>query len=196
MRNFKRMELYYDEPGEGKGNGEGAGTGENEPTLDDLKAEIKNFKKVQAEKDKEINSLKSQLGHSNKQLEDLQKNGKSAEELANMEKEKLEKELAEIKNKYNLTTLETKKNSLITELKISPQFADLVQITPEMTIESLELAVKNVAAKEKEFTTDFLKKNSITNGGFNPKDKKKDEKDFVDRMIEKNKNNETDLTKF
>ena len=196
MRNFKRMELYYDEPREGKGNGEGAGTGGNEPTLDDLKAEIKNFKKVQAEKDKEINSLKSQLGHSNKQLEDLQKNGKSAEELANMEKEKLEKELAEIKNKYNLTTLETKKNSLITELKISPQFADLVQITPEMTIESLELAVKNVAAKEKEFTTDFLKKNSITNGGFNPKDKKKDEKDFVDRMIEKNKNNETDLTKF
>ena len=196
MRNFKRMELYYDEPGEGKGNGEGAGTGGNEPTLDDLKAKIENFEKIQAEKDKEINSLKSQLGHSNKQLEDLQKNGKSAEELANMEKEKLEKELAEIKNKYNLTTLETKKNSLITELKISPQFADLVQITPEMTIESLELAVKNVAAKEKEFTTDFLKKNSITNGGFNPKDKKKDEKDFVDRMIEKNKNNETDLTKF
>ena len=85
---------------------------------------------------------------------------------------------------------------MITELKISPQFADLVQITPDMTIESLELAVKNVAAKEKEFTTDFLKKNSITNGGFNLKDKKKDEKDFVDRMIEKNKNNETDLTKF
>lgn len=192
----KRFNLNYEEPGDGKGNGDGAGSGGNEPTLDDLKAEIENFKKAQAEKDKEINSLKSQLGHSNKQLEDLQKNGKSAEELANMEKEKLEKELAEIKNKYNLTTLETKKNSLITELKISPQFADLVQITPEMTIESLELAVKNVAAKEKEFTTDFLKKNSITNGGFNPKDKKKDEKDFVDRMIEKNKNNETDLTKF
>lgn len=196
MRNFKQMELYYNAPGEGEGNGDGAGAGGNEPTLDDLKAEIENFKKAQDEKDKEINSLKSQLGHSNKQLEELQKNGKSAEELANMEKEKLEKELAEIKNKYNLTTLETKKNSLITELKISPQFADLVKITPEMTIESLELAVKNVAAKEKEFTTDFLKKNSITNGGFNPKDKKKDEKDFVDRMIEKNKNNKTDLTKF
>ena len=192
----KRFNLNYEEPGDGKGNGDGAGSGGNEPTLDNLKVEIENFKKAQAEKDKEINSLKSQLGHSNKQLEELQKNGKSAEELANMEKEKLEKELAEIKNKYNLTTLETKKNSLITELKISPQFADLVQITPDMTIESLELAVKNVAAKEKEFTTDFLKKNSITNGGFNPKDKKKDEKDFVDRMIEKNKNNETDLTKF
>ena len=170
----KRFNLNYEEPGDGKGNGDGAGSGGNEPTLDDLKAEIENFKKAQAEKDKEINSLKSQLGHSNKQLEEFQKNGKSAEELANMEKEKLEKELAEIKNKYNLTTLETKKNSLITELKISPQFADLVQITPEMTIESLELAVKNVAVK----------------------DKKKDEKDFVDRMIEKNKNNETDLTKF
>lgn len=192
----KRFNLNYEEPGDGKGNGDGAGSGGNEPTFDDLKAEIENFKKAQAEKDKEINSLKSQLGHSNKQLEELQKNGKSAEELANMEKEKLEKELAEIKNKYNLTTLETKKNSLITELKISPQFADLVQITPDMTAESLEIAVKNVAAKEKEFTTDFLKKNSITNGGFNPKDKKKDEKDFVDRMIEKNKNNETDLTKF
>ena len=192
----KRFNLNYEEPGDGKGNGDGAGSGGNEPTLDNLKVEIENFKKAQAEKDKEINSLKSQLGHSNKQLEELQKNGKSAEELANMEKEKLEKELAEIKNKYNLTTLETKKNSLITELKISPQFADLVQITPDMTIESLELAVKNVAAKEKEFTTDFLKKNSITNVGFNPKDKKKDEKDFVDRMIEKNKNNETDLTKF
>lgn len=192
----KRFNLNYEEPGDGKGNGDGAGSGGNEPTLDDLKAEIENFKKAQAEKDKEINSLKSQLGHSNKQLEEFQKNGKSAEELANMEKEKLEKELAEIKNKYNLTTLETKKNSLITELKISPQFADLVQITPDMTAESLEIAVKNVAAKEKEFTTDFLKKNSITNGGFNPKVKKKDEKDFVDRMIEKNKNNETDLTKF
>ena len=194
MRRFKQMELYYDAPEDGKGNGDGAGS--NEPTLDDLKAEIENFKKAQAEKDKEINSLKSQLGHSNKQLEELQKNGKSAEELANMEKEKLEKELAEIKNKYNLITLEAKKNSLITELKISPQFADLVQITPDMTAESLEIAVKNVAAKEKEFTTDFLKKNSITNGGFNPKDKKKDEKDFVDRMIEKNKDNEVDLTKF
>ena len=113
-----------------------------------------------------------------------------------MEKEKIEKELAENKKQLNLTTLQTRKNELITELKISPQFADLVQITPDMTIESLELAVKNVAAKEKEFTTDFLKKNSITNGGFNLKDKKKDEKDFVDRMIEKNKNNETDLTKF
>ena len=196
MRKFKQMELYYDEPGEGKGNGEGTGTGGNEPTLDDLKAEIENFKKAQAEKDKEINSLKSQLGHSNKQLEEFQKHGKTAEELANLEKEKIEKELAETKKQLNLTTLRTRKNELITELKISPQFADLVQITPEMTIESLELAVKNVAAKEKEFTTDFLKKNSITNGGFNPKDKKKDEKDFVDRMIEKNKNNETDLTKF
>jgi len=190
------MEFYYDEPGEGKGNGEGAGTGGNEPTLDDLKTEIENFKKAQAEKDKEINSLKSQLGHSNKQLEEFQKHGKTAEELANLEKEKIEKELAETKKQLNLTTLRTRKNELITELKISPQFADLVQITPDMTIESLELAVKNVAAKEKEFTTDFLKKNSITNGGFNPKDKKKDEKDFVDRMIEKNKNNETDLTKF
>ena len=167
-----------------------------ETTLDDLKTEIENFKKAQAEKDKEINSLKSQLGHSNKQLEEFQKHGKTAEELANLEKEKLEKELAEAKNQLNLTTLKTRKNELIAELKISPQFADLVQIAPEMTIESLELAVKNVAAKEKEFTTDFLKKNSITNGGFNPKDKKKDEKDFVDRMIEKNKNNETDLTKF
>ena len=93
MRNFKRMELYYDEPGEGKGNGEGAGTGGNEPTLDDLKAKIENFEKIQAEKDKEINSLKSQLGHSNKQLEEFQKNGKTAEELANLEKEKIEKEL-------------------------------------------------------------------------------------------------------
>ena len=194
MRNFKQMELYYDEPGEGKGNGEGTGIGGNEPTLDDLKAKIENFEKIQAEKDKEINSLKSQLGHSNKQLEEFQKNGKTAEELANMEK--LEKELAEARNQLNLTTLKTRKNEMIAELKISPQFADLVQITPEMTIESLELAVKNVAAKEKEFTTDFLKKNSITNGGFNPKDKKKNEKDFVDRMIEKNKNNETDLTKF
>ena len=195
MRNFKQMELYYDEPGEGKGNGEGTGIGGNEPTLDDLKAKIENFEKIQAEKDKEINSLKSQLGHSNKQLEEFQKNGNTAEELANMEKEKLEKELAEARNQLNLTTLKTRKNEMIAELKISPQFADLVQITPEMTIESLELAVKNVAAKEKEFTTDFLKKNSITNGGFNPKDKKKNEKDFVDRMIEKNKNNETDLTK-
>ena len=30
MRKFKQMELYYDEPGEGKGNGEGAGTGGND----------------------------------------------------------------------------------------------------------------------------------------------------------------------
>jgi len=158
MRNFKRMELCCDEPGEDKGNGEGVGIGGNEPTLDDLKAEIENFKKAQAEKDKEINSLKSQLGHSNKQLEEFQKNGKTAEELANMEKEKLEKELAEARNQLNLTTLKTRKNELIAELKISPQFADLVQITADMTIESLELAVKNVAAKEKEFTTDLWKR--------------------------------------
>ena len=137
MRNFKRMELYYDEPGEGKGNGEGAGTSGNEPTLDDLKAKIENFEKIQAEKDKEINSLKSQLGHSNKQLEEFQKHGKTAEELANLEKEKIEKELAETKQQLNLTILKTRKNELVTELKISPQFADLVQITPEMSIESL-----------------------------------------------------------
>ena len=113
-----------------------------------------------------------------------------------MEKEKLEQELAEAKKQLNLTALRTKKGELIAQLKISPQFADLVQITPDMTLEKLETAIKDVAAKEKEFTTEFLKKNSITNGGFNSKDKKKDEKDFVDRMIEKSKNNETDLTKF
>ena len=96
----------------------------------------------------------------------------------------------------NLTALRTKKGELVAQLKISPQFADLIQITPDMTLEKLETAIKDVAAKEKEFTTEFLKKNSITNGGFNSKDKKKDEKDFVDRMIEKSKNNETDLTKF
>ena len=199
---LKRMKLNYDTTtettgGAGAGNtGENNGTqsnGEANETIENLKAQIE---KITNDTNKEINSLKSQLGHANKQIEDYQKNGKTAEELANMEKEKLEKELAEARNQLNLTTLKTRKNELITELKISPQFADLVQITPEMTIESLELAVKNVAAKEKEFTTDFLKKNSITNGGFNPKDKKKDEKDFVDRMIEKNKNNETDLTKF
>ena len=112
MRKFKQMEVYYDEPGEGKGNGEGTGTGGNEPTLDDLKAEIENFKKAQAEKDKEINSLKSQLGHSNKQLEEFQKSGKTAEELANLEKEKIEKELVETKKQLNLTTLRTRKNEL------------------------------------------------------------------------------------
>lgn len=199
---LKRMKLNYDATtettaGVGAGNtGENNGTqsnSETNETIENLKAQIE---KITNDTNKEINSLKSQLGHANKQIEDYQKNGKTAEELANMEKEKLEKELAEARNQLNLTTLKTRKNELITELKISPQFADLVQITPEMTIESLELAVKNVAAKEKEFTTDFLKKNSITNGGFNPKDKNKDEKDFVDRMIEKNKNNETDLTKF
>ena len=54
----KRFNLNYEEPGDGKGNGDGAGSGGNEPTLDDLKAEIENFKKAQAEKDKDINSLK------------------------------------------------------------------------------------------------------------------------------------------
>ena len=199
---LKRMKLNYDTTTETTG-GAGAGsTGENNgtqsngeanETIENLKARIE---KITNDANKEINSLKSQLGHANKQIEDYQKNGKSAEGLAKMEKEKLEQELAEAKKQLNLTALLTKKSELVAQLKISPQFADLVQITPEMTVESLELAVKNVAAKEKEFTTDFLKKNSITNGGFNPKDKKKDEKDFVDRMIEKNKNNETDLTKF
>lgn len=192
----EKFNINYEEPGDGNGPGAGSGEGsgaDDKETIESLKAQIE---KIMSETNKEINSLKSQLRHANKTIENYQKNGKTAEELAVLEKEKLEKELAEIKNKYNLITLEAKKNSLITELKISPQFADLVQITPDMTAESLEIAVKNVAAKEKEFTTDFLKKNSITNGGFNPKDKKKDEKDFVDRMIEKNKDNEVDLTKF
>ena len=199
---LKRMKLNYDTATETTG-GAGAGsTGENNgtqsngeanETIENLKAQIE---KITNDANKEINSLKSQLGHANKQIEDYQKNGKSAEELAKMEKEKLEQELAEAKKQLNLTTLLTKKSKLVAQLKISPQFADLVQITSDMTIEKLETAVKEVAAKEKEFTTEFLKKNSITNGGFNSKDKKKDEKDFVDRMIEKNKNNETDLTKF
>lgn len=192
----KKFNINYEEPGDGNGPGAGSGEGsgaDDKETIESLKAQIE---KIMSETNKEINSLKSQLGHANKQIEDYQKNGKSAEELAKMEKEKLEQELAEAKKQLNLTTLLTKKSELVAQLKISPQFADLVQITSDMTAESLEIAVKNVAAKEKEFTTDFLKKNSITNGGFNPKDKKKDEKDFVDRMIEKNKNNETDLTKF
>lgn len=198
---LKKMKLNYDTTtettgGAGAGNtGENNGTqsnGDNE-TIENLKAQIE---KITNDTNKEINSLKSQLGHANKQIEDYQKNGKSAEELAKMEKEKLEQELAEAKKQLNLTALLTKKSELVAQLKISPQFADLVQITSDMTIEKLETAVKDVAAKEKEFTTEFLKKNSITNGGFNSKDKKKDEKDFVDRMIEKNKNNETDLTKI
>lgn len=199
---LKRMKLNYDTTTETTG-GAGAGnTGENNgiqsnsetnETIENLKAQIE---KITNDTNKEINSLKSQLGHANKQIEDYQKKGKSAEELAKMEKEKLEQELAETKKQLNLTALRTKKGELVAQLKISPQFADLVQITPDMTLEKLETAVKDVAAKEKEFTTEFLKKNSITNGGFNSKDKKKDEKDFVDRMIEKSKNNETDLTKF
>ena len=199
---LKRMKLNYDTTTETTGGAGASNTGENSGTQSNSEANetIKNLKaqieKITNDTNKEINSLKSQLGHANKQIEDYQKNGKSAEELAKMEKEKLEQELAEAKKQLNLTALLTKKSELVAQLKISPQFADLVQITPDMTLEKLETAVKDVAAKEKEFTTEFLKKNSITNGGFNSKDKKKDEKDFVDRMIEKSKNNETDLTKF
>ena len=199
---LKRMKLNYDTTTETTGGAGASNTGENSGTQSNSEANetIKNLKaqieKITNDTNKEINSLKSQLGHANKQIEDYQKNGKSAEELAKMEKEKLEQELAEAKKQLNLTALLTKKSELVAQLKISPQFADLVQITPDMTLEKLETAVKDVAAKEKEFTTEFLKKSSITNGGFNSKDKKKNEKDFVDRMIEKSKNNETDLTKF
>ena len=87
--------------------------------LEELKSQLKAIKD---EKDKEIQSLKSQLGHSNKRLEDYEKNGKTAEQLAQMEKEKLEKQLEDLKNELTVKNLSAKKVELLDEHKINPLF--------------------------------------------------------------------------
>lgn len=159
--------------------------------LEELKSQLKAIKD---EKDKEIQSLKSQLGHSNKRLEDYEKNGKTAEQLAQMEKEKLEKQLEDLKNELTIKNLSAKKVELLDEHKINPLFSKLIEIDAKMSEEDLILKVKTISDIEKSYKTELLKQYSITEGAFKPKTK--ETTDFIEKLIGKNKTESVDLTKI
>lgn len=159
--------------------------------LEELRSQLKAIKD---EKDKEIQSLKSQLGHSNKRLEDYEKNGKTAEQLAQMEKEKLEKQLEDLKNELTIKNLSAKKGELLDEYKINPLFSKLIEIDAKMSEEDLILKVKTISEIEKSYKTELLKQYSITEGAFKPKTK--ETTDFIEKLIGKNKTESVDLTKI
>lgn len=182
-----------------EGEGSGSAGGGSTVTIERLQAEIDSMKaSFETEKsgwEKERNSLKSQLGHSNTELEKYKNAGKTQEELLNQHIEKLNSELKEKANALNLKTLESEKLSLVKEYEINDNFVDLITLSPDMTIEQLKNQAKAVSGKQKAFLQEKLKEYSIVETGGFGTNKKKDN-DFVDSLIEKAGNTTTDLTKF
>ena len=171
---------------------------ELEKLKEEIKKEVEKALKEQHENEmsdlkKEIHTYKSQAGDYKKQLETLQNNGKSQEELLQgqlTEKETLisekDKEITQLKTQIKIKELESKKESLIKEHNIGEQFKDFISITSEMTDEQLEALVKETKVKEEAFKADLLKDYSITEkGDITPKK----EEDFVKKMAEKSKTN-------
>ena len=190
---MKFKNFLFDASGEGGGGGAEPKNGI--PTLEELQAKLKEFEDSKAAQEKEINSLKSQLGHKTKELEKLQKTGKTQEEVLTMENEQLKKQLEEANNSLKMNTLEKKKSELLKQLEIDEQFADLVVLSPEMDENSLTASVQKIAEKQKTFTADLLKKYSTSAtaaGG----QKNKENNDLVDRILKENENQNNDLTHF
>lgn len=150
----------------------------DEKELEKLKEEIKKeigavlkeqYENEITELKKDVHSYKSQAGDYKKQLETLQNNGKSQEELLQGEltekenkiKEK-DDEILKLKSQVKIKELEAKKDSLIKEHNIGEQFKEFISIIPEMTDEQLETLVKETKAKEEAFKADLLKEYSIT----------------------------------
>ena len=165
---------------------------------EEIKKEVEKTLKEQYENEmsdlkKEIHTHKSQAGDYKKQLETLQNNGKSQEELLQgqlTEKETLlsekDEEITQLKTQIKIKELESKKDNLIKEHNIGEQFKDFISITSEMTDEQLEALVKETKVKEEAFKADLLKEYSITK-----KDdvNKKTEDDTIKEMAKKSKTN-------
>lgn len=195
---FKNFLFNPDPAGGGAGGTGGSGTGgasEEKATIEQLQEQLKQFQERENERNQEINSLKSQLGHKTKELEKLQKTGKTQEEVLTMENEQLKKQLEEANNSLKMSALEKKKSELLKQLEIDEQFADLVVLNPEMDENSLTASVQKIAEKQKTFTADLLKKYSTSAtaaGG----QKNKESNDLVDRILKENENQNNDLTHF
>lgn len=171
---------------------------ELEELKEEIKKEVEKTLKDQHENEmsdlkKEIHAYKSQAGDYKKQLETLQNNGKSQEELLQgqlTEKETLllekDEEITQLKTQIKIKELESKKDNLIKEHNIGEQFKDFISITSEMTDEQLEALVKETKVKEEAFKADLLKEYSITK-----KDNvnNKTEDDVIKEMAKKSKTN-------
>lgn len=171
---------------------------ELEKLKEEIKKEVEKSLKEQHENEmsdlkKEIHTYKSQAGDYKKQLETLQNNGKSQEELLQgqlTEKETLlsekDEEITQLKTQIKIKELESKKESLIKEHNIGEQFKDFISITSETTDEQLEALVKETKVKEEAFKADLLKEYSITK-----KDNinNKTEDDVIKEMAKKSKTN-------
>ena len=169
---------------------------ELEKLKEDIKKEVEKTLKEQHENEmsdlkKEIHTYKSQAGDYKKQLETLQNNGKSQEELLQGElaekenkiKEK-DDEILQLKAQVKTKELEAKKESLIKEHNIGEQFKGFISITSEMTDEQLETLVKKTKVKEEAFKADLLKEYSITEKGVV---NNKTEDDAIKEMAKKSK---------
>ena len=171
---------------------------ELEELKEEIKKEVEKSLKEQHENEmsdlkKEIHTYKSQAGDYKKQLETLQNNGKSQEELLQgqlTEKETLlsekDEEITQLKTQIKIKELESKKESLIKEHNIGEQFKDFISVTSETTDEQLETLVKETKVKEEAFKADLLKEYSITK-----KDNinNKTEDDVIKEMAKKSKTN-------
>ena len=171
---------------------------ELEKLKEEIKKEVEKSLKEQHENEmsdlkKEIHTYKSQAGDYKKQLETLQNNGKSQEELLQgqlTEKETLlsekDEEITQLKTRIKIKELEAKKESLLKEHNIGGQFKDFIKIDAEMTEEQLETLVKETKVKEEAFKADLLKEYSITK-----KDNinNKTEDDVIKEMAKKSKTN-------
>ena len=171
---------------------------ELEKLKEEIKKEAEKTLKEQHENEmsdlkKEIHTYKSQAGDYKKQLETLQNNGKTQEELLQgqlTEKETLisekDEEITQLKTQIKIKELESKKDNLIREHNIGEQFKGFISITSEMTDEQLEALVKETKVKEEAFKADLLKEYSITK-----KDNinNKTEDDVIKEMAKKSKTN-------
>lgn len=171
---------------------------ELEKLKEEIKKDVEKTLKEQHENEmsdlkKEIHTYKSQAGDYKKQLETLQNNGKSQEELLQgqlTEKETLisekDEEITQLKTQIKIKELEAKKESLLKEHNIGEQFKGFISITSEMTDEQLEALVKETKVKEEAFKADLLKEYSITK-----KDNvnNKTEDDVIKEMAKKSKTN-------
>ena len=150
----------------------------NEEELKKIKEELAKEVKEQFEKEyeqkisdlnKEIHSYKSQAGDYKKQLETIQNNGKTLEELLQAQLDAKEKEAAEkeaeietLKSDLRIKELETKKAELVKEHKVSEEFTSFIAVNASMKDEDLETLVKGAKNKEDAFKANLLKDYSIT----------------------------------
>lgn len=194
---MKRKNFLFDaEPTGGGGNTTGGQGGTENVTIEQLQEKIKEYEAEKNRNSAEINSLKSQLGHKSAELEKMQKNGKTQEEVLALEKETLQNKLTEAENSLKLLNLEKKKAEFIKEMEINSEFEDLIVLTPDMDEGALKESVKRISEKQKAFKTEMLKQYSISETAGFTNNSSKNKEDFVDNLVERAVNSEVDLLKF